>query len=412
MPTDPDLKATGPPRSHVDYLDGIRGVASLYVTLCHAWGPLFELSRTPLGRWGAGLTDYGHQAVDVFLVLSGFCLMLPVARHGTLAGGAWGFYARRARRILPPYFAALGLCALLLLLLPLFSHDHGARFTPASLAINALLLQDWFPRLAQQFDTPTWTVAVEWKIYFLFPLLVWLLRRSGPGAVLALTAVLGAGLTALLHHLAPGMPLDHTCPWFVALFGLGVCAGWATGRPHLEKWLCGVGAATLLMQLFLLCHPTLIWGALPWSDVNMGALAACLLALWGQTRHRRSALSAPALLSWRPLVFLGTFAYSLYLLHFPLLALGTSVFSPPFLHALLGHAWVAHTPMLARPLAALAALTLSLRFRFLLTTVAGLPLTLALSYLFFVAFERPFLNTRRRETPAQTARDAVLAPAP
>ena len=237
-----------PPHPHVDYLDGVRGVAALYVTLCHAWSPLFQLSRTPWGRLGVGFADYGHQAVDVFLVLSGFCLMLPVVRHGTLAGGAWGFYVRRARRILPPYYAALGLCLLLLLLLPLFSHHHGARFTPAGLAVNTLLLQDLFPPLANQFDAPTWTVAVEWKIYFLFPLLVWLLRRAGPGAVLLLTAALGAGLTGLMHHLAPAMPLDHTCPWFTALFGLGVCAGWATGRPPTEKWLCGLGAATVLFR--------------------------------------------------------------------------------------------------------------------------------------------------------------------
>ena len=79
--------------------------------LHHAW--LLTADRSPI----AAETDllglltnwllYGHLAVDVFIVLSGFCLMLPVARSGgALADGARGFFVRRARRILPPYFAA------------------------------------------------------------------------------------------------------------------------------------------------------------------------------------------------------------------------------------------------------------------------------------------------------------------
>jgi hypothetical protein len=44
--------------------------------------------------------------------------------------------------------------------------------------------------------------------------------------------------------------------------------------------------------------------------------------------------------------------------------------------------------------------------------VIGLPLILGISYLFFLAVERPFLNTKKHETLAETARDAALSPAP
>ena len=50
--------------------------------------------------------------------------------------------------------------------------------------------------------------------------------------------------------------------------------------------------------------------------------------------------------------------------------------------------------------------------RVLSMVVVGLPLILGASYLFFLAFERPFLNTKKRETLAETARDAALSPAP
>jgi peptidoglycan/LPS O-acetylase OafA/YrhL len=47
-------------------------------------------------------------SVQVFIVLSGYCLMLPVAQAaGTLKGGLSVFVRRRAIRILPPYFAML-----------------------------------------------------------------------------------------------------------------------------------------------------------------------------------------------------------------------------------------------------------------------------------------------------------------
>ena len=102
----------GAQRAHLDHLDGVRGLAALFVVLHHAW--LLTADHFPIaaetGLLGL-LTNwllYGHLAVDVFIVLSGFCLILPVARSGgALAGGAAGFYRRRARRILPPYFAAL-----------------------------------------------------------------------------------------------------------------------------------------------------------------------------------------------------------------------------------------------------------------------------------------------------------------
>ncbi len=53
--------------------------------------------------------SWGQVAVDVFIVLSGYCLMLPVARAGgALRGGPVGYMKRRARRILPPMLASLG----------------------------------------------------------------------------------------------------------------------------------------------------------------------------------------------------------------------------------------------------------------------------------------------------------------
>ena len=91
---------------HIAYLDGVRALAALWVMFSHAC--FITLGSTPASSGLPGLlVNYGRLAVDVFIVLSGHRLMLPVTRKGRLAGGTLDFYRRRARRILPPYFAAV-----------------------------------------------------------------------------------------------------------------------------------------------------------------------------------------------------------------------------------------------------------------------------------------------------------------
>src|SRR5258708_40112679 len=100
------------PAARFDYLDGLRGAAALYVVLYHVYLELAlsgEWNRLPaFVRYSAGWLQFCHVSVGVFIVLSGFCLMLPVARSSDrqLPGGLGQYFVRRARRILPPYYAA------------------------------------------------------------------------------------------------------------------------------------------------------------------------------------------------------------------------------------------------------------------------------------------------------------------
>ena len=383
------------PRLHLAFLDGLRALAALWVLFFHF--DLFEYGLKAPPGWRGVASDwvlYGHLAVDVFIVLSGFCLTIPVAHDGVLKGGALPFFARRARRILPPFYAAMILGGLVHWAGRRMGH-HDVITVPGVLA-NLLMLQDLFPTLSVQFDPPSWSVGAEWKIYFLFPALVWLLRRSGPRAMLGLTALLGLGFTALLYALRPDTPLAYTCPWYVFLFGMGVCAGWAALRPApvsaRAPWPPALGAAVLLAGM-LRAWP--VNGTdmrqfndhLPLIDPVAGALTACVLAGLTLAPTPSRAARVRSLLSWRPLVVCGTFAYSIYLVHF--LALG----------ALLGRL----APHLTR---------VPVSVRGDVSAVVCIPLSLAASFLFFLACERPFLVMRRRESLVETARDAVVSPAP
>jgi peptidoglycan/LPS O-acetylase OafA/YrhL len=377
----PESPATGLKTGGVRlaHLDGLRALAALFVVGGHASSMSLGATTTSGGLTGL-LVRYGHLAVDVFIVLSGYCLMLPVPARGGVPGGALGFYRRRARRILPPYYAALALTALVS---ALGWHEVGAApITRRDWLVNLMLLQNWLSG-HNTIDSPTWSVAVEWQIYFLFPALALLWRRSGPLPTVAAAALVGLSVTAAAPLLLG--PLHYNAPWYVLLFGLGLCAGAVHGRRVPGGALAAValtsaGGVIACYRTAPAAHARDWLGALPaawWLpalDACVGALACA--ALLGLAQGDGPAARA---LSWRPLVAIGTFSYSLYLVHFPLLS------------ALRGLThWAGRL------------------------SVFGLEVPLAVggAYLFFLAFERPFLTRRRGETPGEVAQDAALSPAP
>src|SRR4029079_7751823 len=96
----PTPPVAGPPPRRLAGLDGVRGLAALFVVMNHVFErafPGYPVDRAPF--W-AGWFIYGRFAVVVFIVLSGFSLALSPARHGWRLDGAWSFARRRARRIL------------------------------------------------------------------------------------------------------------------------------------------------------------------------------------------------------------------------------------------------------------------------------------------------------------------------
>lgn len=97
-------------RFRLEYLDGLRGLAALYVVAHHVGIHVsFMKLESPIARCLWRIFDAGSLAVTVFIALSGYCLMLPVVRRvdGSLPGGFLKYIGRRAKRILPPYYLAI-----------------------------------------------------------------------------------------------------------------------------------------------------------------------------------------------------------------------------------------------------------------------------------------------------------------
>lgn len=226
----PLTNSTSPPRVRLDYLDGLRGLAALYVVMHHAYYGLTAEAALPSSV--AHLTYWlylGRSAVDIFIVLSGYCLMLPVIRTGQLKGGFGEFMRRRARRILPPYYAALALSLLAIVLLPSLhdlSHPNALwnttlpAFTPGVILSHLALIHNFNPGWHSKIDYPMWSVATEWQIYFFFPLVllpIW--RRWGSAATVAIAFVISLAPLFLFFDRFSGVS-----PHFLGLFALGMAA--------------------------------------------------------------------------------------------------------------------------------------------------------------------------------------------
>jgi peptidoglycan/LPS O-acetylase OafA/YrhL/O-antigen/teichoic acid export membrane protein len=313
------------PSRRLPFLDGLRGLAASFVVVSHCWSTVFPDARE--GRTTTQLLTswmgLGHYAVSVFIVISGFSLGLVAWRGGLgWPGGMAAFFVGRFRRIVPTYWAAVVVCAGLGA--TLLSHPDGTLWDGAipirlsGVVTHLLLLQDvhWAGPAG---STAFWSLAVEWHIYLAFPLLILLLRRW-PRMWLA--PVLVAGVVSCVSQLTPDSRLGSWTaglhPSLYALFVLGLVSARqaaqasdaATRRRH-EARLLFAFAWGLVLAMVVMAH-----GLDPVSPVNdlwFGPLAALCIG--------RMAIAAPrprsfrSVLELRPLVWLGTISYSLYLIH-------------------------------------------------------------------------------------------------
>jgi len=374
--------------AQVPFLDGLRGLSALGVAIFHAY--LFT------GNWGeAGrhlpeigwITSWGKYGVPVFLVLSGFVLTLPVAQREDLAlpRGTVTFIRRRARRILPPYYAAFGLALLLIALYPAMQSDTGTKWddkipvTTGGVISHLLMVHNLRSEWYLQANGPLWTVATEWQIYFVMPLLLLpLWRRVSPWLITPVTIAASIWLTFEVPQ------IRSTHPWLLSAFALGMISAYAYCRYEWRPRL--IGAATLGVGAVVLAGFLVRPGAggidilsnlgrgylwrHAWAGETALALVVALFVLWlarggevdGNGWIRRA-------LESRPVAGLGLMSYSLYLVHSPLLAAANIAMRP--LHLTTLQNWA-------------------------LLTFVGVPLTVVAAWVFFQLVERHFLNTHQR----------------
>ena len=358
------------PQPHFAAVDGLRAIACLAVVSYHCfyYGGRVEWPRLVLGRQELTASNfflYGHLGVELFFVLSGFCLAYPFFRHPERSQDWKRYFLNRARRIYPPYWGALLLLGALALLI-----DHiGIGSTASRVLVFPPIRRFCFSFInpETELNGSFWTLKIELRWYLLLPLLLLLHRRTKSLGLLGASA-----LVCLLYTLTLGKhpgtqvtnlvgPLPLFLPLFVA--GIWIAEILAVGKPtRLELALIRHARWGVVFSCVL------IWLVTPASPEQVirynraipgGLLASFMLLLTLYDPIFKKALA------WRPLVSIGLFSYSLYLIHQPIIELIYSVVKP------LG--WSASVQFLF--------------FQCIVSTAA-----VVLGYLFYRVAEKPFLR--------------------
>ena len=168
--------------SYFNALDGLRAISILMVLLHHV--PRFQhhLIHT--------LQENGRYGVSFFFVISGFLICTLFLREERKTGkiDLWKFYGRRALRLLPLYYAALLLQAVMVYALKQYTPENQEMFRE-KLPAYLFYYSNWLASATQGPFFCAWSLAVEEQFYLAFGLLLFLSRRR---------FVVGAALVALV----------------------------------------------------------------------------------------------------------------------------------------------------------------------------------------------------------------------
>ncbi|WP_217614344.1 acyltransferase [Cellulomonas sp. GbtcB1] len=297
--------------ARVEGVDALRGLAAIAVFICHIggyWGFLDLPGKLPQ------LVAAGAHGVDVFIVISGFCLALPLAGHRRPLRVPQ-FYGRRAWRILPPYYVALAVAAVLALLPATWHLTVARQASLGDVLLHLVTGQAWVPGEVGTINGSLWSVALEVQLYLLFPLLVLAWRRWGivpvlVGAVALDLAWRGSGALGGPAPLGSDLVVPARLDQFVAGMACAVAirAGftWSVRRGLVVfsiATLAALGTSTLDLGVFT----GVAWAAAGSSAVLL--LAGPLGRALGDTVPDR----------------FGARSFSFYLLHQPVLLVGAPV---------------------------------------------------------------------------------------
>jgi peptidoglycan/LPS O-acetylase OafA/YrhL len=326
----------------LQFLDGLRGLAAFYVMVGHArwmlWEGYFEgylhhPETYPLPAkllvYFFLLFSYGHQAVMLFFVLSGFLIHLRYAKQLEASPenahfGWWGYVVRRVKRLYPPLIFAILLTYLLdrwgaSLGYSIYFHrtpyplinlnvnpDHSL---PTALGNLTFLMGIYVPMWGS--NGALWSLMFEWGFYMLYPIFWWLTKRS---------IHLSTGIIVTLWVLS-FVPIWGARAWFQGIFMFMII--WWFGALLAEIYVGRLAISLWRIAPLALLLPVLVPLVIPISQLS-GNIQALQDVLWGLAFMGLIAAG----LAWKQrggslwlveqLKPLGDMSYTLYVVHLPI----------------------------------------------------------------------------------------------
>ena len=283
-------------------INGLRAIAVIAVVLFH-----FESS------WISG----GFAGVDVFFVISGF-LMTRIIFKGLKEENfsIWKFYIARANRIIP---ALAALCLVLLTLgwfylSPLDYRELG-KHVSSSLSFSSNIIY-WME--SGYFDADshekwllhTWSLSVEWQFYFIYPLILVVLRKFMPVQAMKkyilIGALLGFIFSAMTTYQWPNQAyyLLPARAWEMMVGGVAFLYPFSLKEQY-KKYLEWLGLILIIISYFFISKNN------PWPGYL--AIIPVLGSFFIIQAQRNNSLITNNLVFQK----LGSWSYSIYLWHWP-----------------------------------------------------------------------------------------------
>jgi len=300
-------------------IDGLRAIAVLAVIASH-----LPEKFLPSGFLG----------VDVFFAISGFVVTASLLgqQRTKLSQLYIGFLSRRIKRLMPALTLCVAVTGFVVLATDPFPRHSiqtglGALFGFGNIVLYFFELDYFSPSSIFNAFTHTWSLGVEEQFYVVFPFFTWLFyfrAQRDSFKPLAVAMLLG-GLTSVA--LFAGLYEDHQPAAFFLMpariweLGIGALVFLASRRTRTGR------LQKILRQLSPFALAALIGCFFAPDNYVMPATLAAV-GLTGLLLATDDHSPAARLLTLPPVTYIGKISYSLYLWHWPIIALGPIVLAP------------------------------------------------------------------------------------
>ena len=304
------------------YLDLMRFVAALLVVIYHSNSRLVSVAKLPL-------SDHGHAAVIVFFVLSGYVIShIASGRENT----ALAYWSSRLARFYSLALPVVLLCPLVdtlgEALAPQFYGDRTTSTLAGLRVVTSLafLNEIWFFSIMSFSNVPYWSLCYEMGYYLLFGILAFTTGRARVALLAAALLLLGPKILLL----APIWWLGVLLQRWRALYRLPDWLGWLL---FLGSWpaywlfhhagMTEYGGALLRQWGGVELHRAMAFSKFFITDYLLALIvAANFVGFRVIGRH----LAWPLLRCEKPIRWLSSFTFALYVFHQPLLLFFAAAF--------------------------------------------------------------------------------------
>ena len=304
----------------IDQLTFTRFLAAILIVVFHYGDFLFPFNTSFLSVF----ISQANVGVSYFFILSGFVMVIAYGNQDKI--NAFAYLQNRLLRVYPIYFLSLVLIFIYrtcILLVPIGYYG---------LFLNVTLMKAWIPAKATSFNSPGWTLSVEFFFYVLFPFLFNYIYNKKDNkkqfalysiffwiaSQLALHAFIYSacykGYPSESHNFIYYWPLMHLNEFLIGnLAGLFFIYNWKTQTKNYDWQIAGV---LIVMAVVLKYHGPLIF--------HNGLLAVFFVPLILLLSLNTGWITK--VMKNKRLVFLGEISFSVYILQVPIYALCTWTF--------------------------------------------------------------------------------------